>query len=120
MTKAKPRRLQPQLEVPALLDSEDPWQQLRPGAAEEETARSAEEIAANRIEVAAMIARAFNNPDCREAFGFILRQFAASHPTMVSGWTVDQLAPMLIRRDTILDLYAWIEEQIEISLNANV
>lgn len=102
--------MQKPLDIPPVLGGDDPWHWLQPeGDETQEKLREAD--AATRQEVGLTLQRCFMTPAGQETLD-ILRRQAKQIPTFVPGWTTEQHAPCLIRRQTTLDLCDWIEEQI--------
>ena len=98
------------LEVPPTLGGDDPWHFLQPEGDETlEQLRQAD--AQTRQEVGLALQRCFATPAGHESLALIRNQ-VAQIPSFVPGWTTEQHAPCLIRRQAILDMCDWIEEQI--------
>lgn len=105
---AKPSQQQPS--VPPVIGGDDPWLFLQPEGdqLQADLQKAGTEI---RNEVGLTLERCFNTPAGRESLEIIRRQ-AQNIPTFVVGWTTEQHGPCLMRRQAILDMLAWIQEQI--------
>ena len=98
------------LEIPDFMETG--WSTLTPEA-DEETRKRNQEMASETTLRRQRFARVFDNPDGREMIG-MLRAKAREFPRYMPGWTADQTATAVVRRDAILDMLEFIEQQVEL------